>query len=118
VENTTLKEKLIRISDEIAQEVYPLTYKFPREEKFVLGDQIRRAIISVPANVIEGFARAGSKELRQFINIAYASLKEAKYLLYFALKLGFISERDYSKVKPKLEDLSKLLYTFLQKLKG
>lgn len=113
----SLKEKIIRLSDEIAQQVYPLTYKFPREEKFALGDQLRRSIISVPANIIEGSARSGEKELKQFLNIAYSSLKEAKYLLYFAFKQGFIREKDYQIIKIKTDELSKLLYVFLQRLK-
>jgi len=117
MEKKSLKEKIIKLSDEIAQQVYPLTYKFPREEKFGLGDQLRRSIVSVPANIIEGSARAGDKELKQFLNIAYSSLKEAKYLLYFAFKQGFIREKDYRIIKIKTDELSKLLYVFLQKLR-
>jgi len=118
MKKASLKEKIIKLSDEIAQQVYPLTYKFPREEKFALGDQLRRSIISVPANIIEGAARAGDKELKQFLNIAYSSLKEAKYLLYFAFKQGFIKEKDYLMIKTKTDELSKLLYVFLERLKS
>ena len=118
MEKQSLKEKLIKLSDEIAQQVYPLTYKFPCEERFALSDQLRRSIVSVPANIIEGSSRAGQKELRQFLSIAYGSLKEAKYLLYFALKQGFIKEKDYTPIKEKTDELSKLLFTFLKKLKG
>ena len=116
MENVSLKEKLIQLSDELAQEVYPLTYKFPKQEMYALGDQLRRAIVSIPANIIEGSARAGNKELKQFLNIAYGSLKEAKYLLYFAYKQKLIEERDYLSVKTKAEELSKLLYVFIKKL--
>lgn len=112
----SLKEKLITLSDKLAQEVYPLTYKFPKQEMYALGDQLRRSIVSVPANIIEGSARAGNKELKQFLNIAYGSLKEAKYLLYFAYKQNLIEEKDYLSVKPKTEELSKLLYVFMKKL--
>lgn len=111
------RENLIKKSDELAHLVYPLTYKFPQEERFALGDQIRRAIVSVPANLIEGIARGGEKEKRQFANIAYGSLKEAKYLIFFAYKEGLVSERDYQKILPKLEELSKLLFSFLKVLK-
>lgn len=112
----SLKEKIITLSDELAQQVYPLTYKFPKHEMYALGDQLRRAIVSVPANTIEGSARTGSKELKQFLNIAYASLKEAKYLLYFAYKQNLIEEKDYLSIRPKAEELSKLLYVFVKKL--
>lgn len=117
MEKISFKEKIIRLADEIAQSVYPLTYSFPQEDKFALGDQLRRAIISVPANIIEGFSRRGDKEHRQFLSIAYASLKEAKYLLYFAWKQRRIKDRDYSFTKDKTEELSKLLFTFLKTLK-
>ena len=68
---------------------------------YALGDQLRRAIVSVPANTIEVSARAGNKELKQFLSIAYGSLKEAKYLLYFACKQGLISNKDYLSIQPK-----------------
>jgi len=113
----SFRENLIGLADELAHLVYPLTYKFPREEKFALGDQIRRSVVSVPANLIEGIARGGEKEKRQFANIAYGSLKEAKYLVYFAYKESLITEVDYKRVSTKFENLSKLLFTFLKLLK-
>ena len=113
-----LTDKIVNLSDELAQIVYPLTYKFPREETFALGDQLRRAIISVPANIIEGIARGGRKEKRQFFNIAYGSLKEAKYLIYFAYKQKLITEVDYKKTFEKSEELSKLLFSLLKILKS
>lgn len=112
------KETLIQKADELAHLIYPLTYKFPQEEKYALGDQIRRAVVSVPTNLIEGIARGGEKEKRQFANIAYGSLKEAKYLIYFAYKEGLIGESDYQRLLPRFEELSKLLFSFLKILKG
>lgn len=111
------RDNLITKADNLAHLVYPLTYKFPREEKYALGDQIRRSIVSVPANFIEGIARGGDKEKRRFANIAYGSLKESKYLVFFAYKEGLISEDDYKKVDPKFEELSKLLFSFIKILK-
>ncbi len=113
----TFKEKLFHLADEVAQEVYPLVYKFPPEEKYCLGDQIRRAVVSIPANIYEGWGRQGNKELRQFLSISYGSYKEVKYLLYFALKMGFVKEKEYLTIKPKLEQLGKMLYVIIQKLK-
>lgn len=114
---TSFRENLIQKADELAHLVYPLTYKFPQEEKFALGDQIRRAVVSVPTNLIEGIARGGEKEKRQFANIAYGSLKETKYLCYFSCKEGLIKESDYQIILPKFEELSKLLFSFLKILK-
>lgn len=112
-----LKEKLAKLGDEVAQEVYPLTYEFPKEERFALADQLRRAIISVPTNIIEGCNRLSDKEKKQFLNIAYASLKEAQYLLYFAYKQDFVSEKEYLQIKRKADKLGKLLFSFIKKLR-
>lgn len=81
-----LKDKIVKIADDVAQEIYPLTLEFPKSELFALGNQLRRAMISVPANIIEGYARGGEREKKRFFNIAYASLAETKYLFYFAFK--------------------------------
>ena len=113
----SFRENLMKKADELAHLVYPLTYKFPQEEKFALGDQIRRAIVSVPTNLIEGIARGGEKEKRQFANIAYGSLKESKYFVYFAYKEGLISKPNYQELLPKFEELSKILFSFLKVLK-
>ncbi len=74
----------VKKADELARLVYKLTRDFPKEEMFGLTSQIRRASLSIPLNVIEGYARSASKSYRQFLDIAYGSLKETKYLLYFS----------------------------------
>lgn len=111
------KNMLVTKADYLAHLVYPLTYNFPKEEKFALGDQIRRSIVSVPANLIEGIARGVDKEKRRFANIAFGSLKESKYLVFFAYKEGLIAEKNYQQVYPIFEELSKLLFSFIKVLK-
>lgn len=111
------RDTLIQKADELAHLVYPLTYKFPSEEKYALGDQIRRSIVSVPTNLTEGIARGGQKEIRQFANIAYGSLKEARYLCGFAFKENLIQENLYKIILPKFDELSRMLFTFLKILK-
>lgn len=114
----SFRENLITKADELAHLVYPLTYKFPREEKYALGDQIRRAVVSVPTNLTEGIARGGDKEKRHFANIAYGSLKETTYLCGFAYKEKLINGSDYRKLTPRFDELGKLLFSFLKILKG
>lgn len=114
----SLKEKLIRKSDELAHDVYKALKEFPKEEKFGLVDQLRRAVISVPANIVEGFARGGDAELKRFMSIAFGSLAEVKYLLYFSYKEKFLERKTYLLLKTKSEELSKLLWVFIVKLKG
>lgn len=112
------RENLLQKADELAHLVYPLTYKFPPEEKYALGDQIRRAVVSVPTNLTEGIARGGDKEKRRFANFAYGSLKETTYLCGFAYKEKLIGDSDYQNLIPRFDELGKLLFSFLKILKG
>ncbi len=113
-----LVEKIIQLSDELAREVYPLTIRFPKIETYALADQLRRAIVSVPTNIIEGYRRgSSSKERRRFFEIAYGSLAEAKYLIYFAHKQNYIENAKYKEVAEKSEETSKLLWSLMEKIK-
>ena len=67
-------------ADELAFQIYKLTEKFPKSEMFGLTSQIRRATLSIPTNIVEGYARKSKKELAQFIGIALGSHAETEYL--------------------------------------
>ena len=71
--------------------VYKMTRTYPREETYGLTAQLRRAAISVPANIAEGFKRRGRSDKAKFMNIAEASLEEARYCLRLARDLGYES---------------------------
>jgi len=77
-------EKLIvfKKADELAFEIYNLTKLFPKDEIFGLTSQLRPAALSIPANIVEGYARRSEKELLHFINIALGSLAETEYSLH------------------------------------
>jgi len=70
-------------------EVYAVTKRFPKDELFGLASQVRRAAVSVPSNIVEGFSRWGDKDKIKFYNIAEASLKEADYQLFLAQELAY-----------------------------
>ncbi len=70
-------------ADELAYQVYLASKKFPRDEIYGITSQLRRAVLSVPTNLVEGSGRQGSGERKQFINIALGSLTEVEYLLSF-----------------------------------
>ncbi len=72
--------------------VYAIVQTFPDSEKFGLSQQMRRAAVSVPSNIAEGYARNTSKELIQFISIALGSLSELDTQLAIAHELGYISD--------------------------
>ncbi|MFH1655557.1 MAG: four helix bundle protein [Candidatus Omnitrophota bacterium] len=73
-------------------EIYKLSKSFPTEEKFGLIQQMRRAAVSIPANIAEGFKRKGIKDKIHFYNIAQGSLQELRYYLILGKDLKYISD--------------------------
>lgn len=78
-------------SKELVKYIYLLLKKFPKEEEYALCNQLRRALISVPSNIAEGFGRASSKEKIHFIDIAYGSLMEVECQIEISAELGYVS---------------------------
>ena len=71
--------------------VYQVTKGFPSDERFGLVSQMRRAVVSVPANIAEGFKRRGIRDKIRFYNVAEGSLEELKYFFILSEDLGYIS---------------------------
>ncbi len=94
---------------QLVLEIYNLTSNFPSSEIYGLTSQLRRATVSVPANIAEGFKKKGIKDKIRFLNIAQASLEESRYYLILAndLKYG-----DSSRHLAMLEEVSKLLNAY------
>jgi four helix bundle protein len=102
-------------SDELALQIYRLTETFPKHETLGLTSQIRRAALSIPTNIVEGYARKSKKELAQFINVALGSLAETEYLLDFSKRLNY-PKTDTHKIENLLEEVRKLLWGFYRSL--
>ena len=94
---------------ELVVHVYALIKKFPREEQFALGDQLRRALISVPSNIAEGMGRVSTKDRSHFVKIAYGSLMEVNCQLEIAMKLGYISIEELSVEYKECEEIARML---------
>lgn len=84
---------------ELAITVYKLTNSFPKEELFGLTSQLRRAVLSIPVNIVEGYNRKSKKEFIHFLDIALGSLAETEYLIEFAIELGYIEGDDVENIK-------------------
>ncbi|NLE28203.1 MAG: four helix bundle protein [Phycisphaerae bacterium] len=85
------KLRTFHLADELALEVYKATKSFPRDEIFGLTSQMRRAAISISANIVEGSFRTGEAEYLNFLNIALGSAAELGYYLTFSEKLEYLS---------------------------
>ncbi|MBI5134968.1 four helix bundle protein [Candidatus Uhrbacteria bacterium] len=99
---------LVQKADALAHLVYSKTKNFPKDELFGITSQLRRAILSVPLNIIEGYARQNRKEFRHFLRISYGSLKEAKYILGFALEENYITQKDFDECFTLSEEVSRM----------
>ena len=97
-------------------EVYKLTQSFPREELYGLTSQVRRAAVSVPANIAEGHARATAKDYTSFVSIARGSLMESQTLLQIAIRLGFTEATSCERALDLCEEISKMLTSLRGKL--
>ncbi len=84
--------KVWQRSHKFALALYGLTGHFPKEERFGLTAQLRRAAVSVPTNIAEGSKRMGRQEYARFLNIAEGSLAEVEYLLMLSRDLGFLDK--------------------------
>lgn len=102
-------------ADQLALDIYVLTEHFPQKELFGITSQIRRAALSVPTNIVEGYGRKSKPELSRFMDIALGSLAETEYLLEFSKKIGYI-KTDTLKIDSLIEEVSKLIWSFKKKL--
>ena len=105
-------------SMELSILVYKLTDSFPKSEMFSLVNQIRRAVVSIPSNIAEGWARKGLGEYIQFLSIAYGSASEVETQLILSKKLGFGEYQKYKNIKEVLVEVQKLLYVLIKRLKS
>ena len=100
----------------LAKLVYRLTVRFPREEKFGLTSQIRRAAVSVPSNIAEGQARQSTKEFLQFLSHAEGSLAELETQTLLVVELGFVCREDAAEILDKIDELQKMIVGLRRKL--
>ena len=93
--------------------VYKAISDFPKAELFGLTSQMRRAAVSVPANIVEGFKRQSHQEKTRFYNIAEASLEELKYYLLLSKDLSFLADES---IYEQADSVSRLLYRFIESI--
>lgn len=100
--------KAWQVAHKLVLSVYEITRQFPADERFGLVSQMRRAAVSIPANIAEGFKRRGIQEKVRFYNISEGSLEELKYYFILSQDLGYVSDNDT--LMTRTEDVGRLLY--------
>jgi four helix bundle protein len=98
---------------QFALSVYQLTAGFPKHELFGLTSQLRRAAVSIAANVAEGFKRRGRGDKVRFLNIAQSSLEECRYYLILSQDLGYAETASAMDV---LEEASRCLEAYVKRI--
>ena len=89
--------------------IYLFTESFPRHELFGLSSQFRRAAVSIPANIAEGFKKKGRSDKGRFMNIAQGSLEECRYYLILAHDLGYGKTQE---LLLQIEEVSRVLESY------
>jgi four helix bundle protein len=100
----------------LVQKIYESTNAFPKEEIYVLTSQLRRAAISIPSNIAEGFARFHNNEYRQFLFIALGSGAEAITQLTIAVNLNYLTKEHANVVSDEIDQISKMIMSLIKKL--
>jgi four helix bundle protein len=97
--------------------VYRLIRSFPPEERYRIVDQLARASVSVPTNIVEGKGRDSANEFRQFLIVARGSTEETRYLLLLSKDLGLIPENEHEKLEGLYTEVSKMLNALIGSLR-
>jgi four helix bundle protein len=103
-------------SIQLAKAIYKLTEKFPKHETYALGDQVRRAMVSVPSNIAEGQARKAPGDFRRFLRIALGSLAEVDTQLVLAQEFAYLTKEDVDSLFEQIQLLRKKLYALINSL--
>jgi four helix bundle protein len=111
------KLRVFQYADELALDIYQATKAFPRDELFGITSQMRRAALSIPANIVEGSFRSTEAEYVHFLNIALGSAAEVGYYLTFSEKLGYLSSPQTQNLLSKHDLCIKSLQSLINALR-
>ena len=104
-------------SIEMVTSIYLMTQSFPKEEMFGLVSQLRRASVSVPSNIAEGYARGTDKEKLHFLRISSGSMSEVETQLLLSLNLGYIDQEKYNELSEIVTSVWKQLNSLITSIK-
>lgn len=104
---------------EIVTDLYQLVENFPKEEQYALTSQLKRAAVSIPSNIAEGYGRNSTQSYIHFVSISRGSLFELETQLLVAQKLKFIkNETLFSNIMNQITEETKMINSFINKLES
>jgi len=109
--------RVFKLADEMVLSIYRATLSLPRSEQFGLTAQIRRAAVSVAANIVEGSARSSHLEYCRYLDIAYGSARELEYEISVCRRLGYLDEQPGIALQRECERVSKSICALLSALR-
>ena len=110
--------KVFGLADQLVLEIYRVSRDFPDTERYALTAQVRRAAISVAANIVEGCARSSHSEYLRFLEIAYGSARELQYEVSLCERLGYLSCTASASLHHECTDTAKALNGLLRSLRA
>ena len=112
------KLNVYQLSRNLVKDIYRMVNTFPPKEIYALGDQMRRAVVSIPSNIAEGTAKTSPKEQFHFLEISYGSLMELMCQTEIAYDLGYIGTNDYKLIEDAIGCIYKMLSSMQAVLKS
>ena len=101
---------------DLVEQVYLLTKGFPQEERFGLVVQMRRAAVSVPANIAEGYGRTHRGDYLRHLSISRGSLLELETHMVIACRLGFVAKEQEDDIAPHIQEVDRMLFGLIESL--
>ncbi len=112
------KLNVYQSSRELVKDIYKLVNSFPKNETYALGDQMRRAVVSIPSNIAEGTSKTSPREQFHFLEISYGSLMELMCQTEIAYDLCYIDIDDYKRIEEAVGSIYKMLSSMQATLKS
>jgi four helix bundle protein len=96
--------------------IYKISKAFPKDEVYCLTSQLRRAAISVPANLAEGCGKKTDKDFARYVQISFGSAQEVEYLIFLAFELGYYPFEEFKNLDKKVNEVKAMLLGLLKTL--
>jgi len=102
----------------LAKRLHGATNLFAKAEQYALGQQLRRAAVSVPSNIAEGFGRRGQSEFLRFLHISRGSIFELETQMLIALNVGLMQEDTYGDLAAAYDEVERMLESLIRKVRA